>query len=127
MKADAETIARVSQAIERATAASEQAARDFLNSSELKHDAHGQIVDACGYARVHTYDTGTSVTAALRSLGITDRKHGGHYDLKGFFFSPGHFGIREQSITLWGNAAKAAAKVLTEELGQDFIAVVTVD
>jgi hypothetical protein len=77
VKADAETIARVNRAIERATAASEQAAREFVNSLDLKRDAHGQIVDACGYAQIYTYDTGTAVTAALRSFGIIGRKHSG--------------------------------------------------
>jgi hypothetical protein len=48
--------------------------------------------------------------------------------LKGcFFFCSGHFGLREQSITLWETAAKAAAKVLREELEQDFIALGYVD
>jgi hypothetical protein len=58
MKPDLETIARVKQAVERAKEAGEKAAREFIRS-DPKHDLQGHILDACGYARVHTYDTGT--------------------------------------------------------------------
>jgi hypothetical protein len=56
------------------------------------------------------------VTAALLELRIANPNpvYGG-YELSGF-----DFGIHEQSISLDEAAAKAAAEVLTKELGQPF-------
>ena len=73
------------------------------------------MIDTAGDAFIHTYESHTAVTRALKELGIVGNKDGGYYWVKldlGFGY--------EQSINLDETVANAAAKVLTEELGQEF-------
>lgn len=120
MKADPEILERVKRAIAAATEAGNAAAQAFFDRATK--DGRGFVADASGYAFVKTYDSNTPVTKALLKLGIVRPKYGlGYYHLKL------SFSIRDQSVTLQEEAASAAAKVLTEELGQEFFMSSSID
>ena len=114
VKADAETLAAVKKAVKRAEEAGRKSAEEFGRTAP--RNAQGLILDTCGMAWVLTCDAHSKVTAALLELKIANPNpvYGG-YELYGF-----DFGIHEQSISLDEVAAKAAAEVLTKELGQPF-------
>ena len=113
MKPDQATIERVQQAIEKARQAGETAAEQFRQSARC--DIHGRVIGPCGYAFIETNPVNTPVTGALLKLGIVRPKRGApnyHVMLQ--------FSFCTQSIDMDEEAAKAAARVLTEELGQKF-------
>src|SRR5471030_1405991 len=113
MKPDQATIERVQQAIEKAVKAGKVAAEQFRQS--VRCDAHGKVIGECGGAFVRTDPSNTPVTAALLKLGIVRPKYGASaYTLIL------RFGFRDQNIDINKEDAKAAARVLTEELGQEF-------
>jgi hypothetical protein len=112
--ADAVTAALVEAALKKAESAGQDAAAAFLKTT--KCDAHGHILDMCGFAYVRTYRSDPAVTAALLQLKLaTPMVESGGYELHCFDFK-----ISDQSISIHEAAAEAAADVLTKELGQKF-------
>ena len=105
----------VKQAIQRAEAAAKAAGDEFLNSARF--DSTGFVCDACGTAFIRTNESHTAVTRALKKLGIVGNKDGYYYSVNLHFDLGYPFG---QSINLEQKAAEAAAKILTQELGQEF-------
>ena len=93
MKADSQVVERVKQAIRKAEAAA-KAARDESQRAAV-FDSRGLVIDTAGDVLIHTYESHTAVTRALKELGIVGNKDGGYYWVKldlGFGY--------EQSINL---------------------------
>ena len=113
IKADHESI----EAVRDALAVAEKAGRTAAVAYRSLHWPNGNVVDTCGYAYVRTYDSHSKVTAALLKLGAADPLvESGGYELHGLDFK-----IGEQSMQIEEAAAREAARVLTEKLGQKLL------
>jgi hypothetical protein len=112
VEADELTVSMVRSAISEA----ENAAREAAEAYRVKCWPNCDVRDTCGYAYVRTYESHSKVTAALLKVGAADPLvDSGGYELHGL-----HFNIREQSLQMEEAAAREAARILTERLGQRF-------
>lgn len=109
----AATLAKVSEAVRSAKAASEDAATEFLKIAA--RDSAGRILDTCGFAKVVSYESDSEIIEAMLRLRVARACWGSHYQIDAIGDIRG-----EQSMSYNEHAAEAAARVLTDALGIKF-------
>ncbi|WOD36943.1 hypothetical protein [Nodosilinea sp. E11] len=113
-KPSAEVLEKVKQALKEARKEAEKAAKKDRDIAPRNKD--GYIADVCGFATVVTSEANTEITDALISLDYASPCDGEQY----YLFKTTSGIDTEQALRVAEAAAKAAAKKLSELLGQTF-------
>jgi hypothetical protein len=109
-----EVLEKVKQALKEAQSEAEKAAQKDREIAPRNKD--GYITDVCGFATVVTLEANTEITDALISLNYASPCDGKYY----FIYEVTSGIDTEQALRVAEAAAQAAAKKLSELLGQRF-------